>query len=243
MTTRQRNAYPKPKLVIDPDETLALARRSAIRRHHNQRRHNDRISKYFFIPTDRCPHRVLRIAPDTAHIFSMKERTPYLLILELEDLDPPPPPPTRWTQGNAGDNPFESGPGIPSQPQQHAGTSSPATGPATAGAHASASKKTTGDGTSGCIRPGGPRRLGRTQNAKPKPPVRPYETLSLRPNPSRLHSQHIHTPPSPQPARTPRNHSQYNQQQAHRRDALRKQGVQTRDACAEVKKTEEQLKR
>lgn len=121
---------------------------------------NDFIPKNVFIPTDRRPHRVLRIVPDTAHVFSTKERAPYLLVLEVEDLGPPPPPPTLWKHGHAGDNPFASGAGIPFQHQQHAGASSSAAGPAAAGAHASASIVTTGDGNAGGGRPGGPRRLG-----------------------------------------------------------------------------------
>lgn len=52
---------------------------------------NDFIPKNVFIPTERRAHRVLRIVPDSAHVFSTKERVPYLLVLEVEDLGPPPP--------------------------------------------------------------------------------------------------------------------------------------------------------
>lgn len=51
---------------------------------------NDHIPRNVFIPTERRPHRVLRIVPDDAHVFSTKERVPYLLVVEVEDLGPPP---------------------------------------------------------------------------------------------------------------------------------------------------------
>lgn len=51
---------------------------------------NDYIPTNVFIPTERRPHRVLRIVPEDAHVFSTKERVPYLLVVEVEDLTPPP---------------------------------------------------------------------------------------------------------------------------------------------------------
>lgn len=48
------------------------------------------IPKNVFIPTERRPHRILRIVPEDAHVFSTKERVPYLLVLEVEDLSPAP---------------------------------------------------------------------------------------------------------------------------------------------------------
>lgn len=50
---------------------------------------NGFIPQNVFIPTDRRPHRVLRIVPEQAHVFSTKERVPYLLVVEVEDLMPP----------------------------------------------------------------------------------------------------------------------------------------------------------
>lgn len=50
---------------------------------------NDFIPKNVFIPTERRPHRVLRIVPEDVHVFSTKERVPYLLVVEVEDLSPP----------------------------------------------------------------------------------------------------------------------------------------------------------
>lgn len=50
---------------------------------------NDFIPKNVFIPTERRAHRVLRIVPEDAHVFSTKERVPYLLVVEVEDLSPP----------------------------------------------------------------------------------------------------------------------------------------------------------
>lgn len=47
---------------------------------------NDFIPTNVFIPTDRRPHRVLRIVPEDVHVFSTKERVPYLLVVEVEDL-------------------------------------------------------------------------------------------------------------------------------------------------------------
>lgn len=51
---------------------------------------NSHIPKNVFIPTEKRQHRVLRIVPDAAHVFSTKERVPYLMVLEVEDLGPPP---------------------------------------------------------------------------------------------------------------------------------------------------------
>lgn len=50
---------------------------------------NGFIPQNVFIPTYRRPHRVLRIVPEEAHVFSTKERVPYLLVVEVEDLMPP----------------------------------------------------------------------------------------------------------------------------------------------------------
>lgn len=47
---------------------------------------NDFIPTNVFIPTELRPHRVLRIVPEDAHVFSTKERVPYLLVVEVEDL-------------------------------------------------------------------------------------------------------------------------------------------------------------
>lgn len=52
---------------------------------------NDFIPTNVFIPTERRPHRVLRIVPEDAHVFSTKERVPYLLVVEVEDLVPTAP--------------------------------------------------------------------------------------------------------------------------------------------------------
>lgn len=49
---------------------------------------NDFIPTNVFIPTELRPHRVLRIVPEDAHVFSTKERVPYLLVVEVEDLCP-----------------------------------------------------------------------------------------------------------------------------------------------------------
>ena len=51
---------------------------------------NDFIPTNVSIPTERRPHRVLRIVPDDAHVFSTKERAPFLLVVEVEDLAPEP---------------------------------------------------------------------------------------------------------------------------------------------------------
>lgn len=51
---------------------------------------NGYLPQNVFIPTERRPHRVLRIVPEQAHVFSTKERVPYLLVVEVEDLAPPP---------------------------------------------------------------------------------------------------------------------------------------------------------
>lgn len=50
---------------------------------------NDFIPTNVFIPTDRRAHRVLRIVPEDAHVFNTKERTPFLLVVEVEDVVPP----------------------------------------------------------------------------------------------------------------------------------------------------------
>lgn len=50
---------------------------------------NSHIPKNVFIPTDQRPHRILRIVPEAAHVFSTKERVPYLMVLEVEDMGPP----------------------------------------------------------------------------------------------------------------------------------------------------------
>lgn len=50
---------------------------------------NEHIPTNVSIPTERRPHRVLRIVPEDAHVFSTKERVPYLLVVEVEDLSPP----------------------------------------------------------------------------------------------------------------------------------------------------------
>ncbi|CAN8064109.1 unnamed protein product [Agarophyton chilense] len=47
---------------------------------------NDYIPSNVFIPTERRPHRVLRIVPEEAHVFNTKERVPYLLVVEVEDI-------------------------------------------------------------------------------------------------------------------------------------------------------------
>lgn len=49
---------------------------------------NDFIPTNVYIPTERRAHRVLRIVPEDAHVFSTKERVPYLLVVEVEDLVP-----------------------------------------------------------------------------------------------------------------------------------------------------------
>lgn len=51
---------------------------------------NSFIPKNVYIPTEKRQHRVLRIVPEAAHVFSTKERVPYLLVVEVEDLDPSP---------------------------------------------------------------------------------------------------------------------------------------------------------
>jgi len=43
--------------------------------------------RYVFLPTERIPHRVLRILADEAHVFSTKEHAPYLAIVEVQDLE------------------------------------------------------------------------------------------------------------------------------------------------------------
>lgn len=50
---------------------------------------NNFIPANVFIPTERRRHRVLRIVPEQAHVFSTKERVPYLLVVEVEDLVSP----------------------------------------------------------------------------------------------------------------------------------------------------------
>lgn len=72
--------------LFDVDRDL---RRDVLRRELEKL--NDFIPTNVFIPTERRPHRVLRIAPEDAHVFSTKERVPYLLVVEVEDLGPPPP--------------------------------------------------------------------------------------------------------------------------------------------------------
>lgn len=47
---------------------------------------NSFIPANVFIPTDKTRHRVLRIVPEQAHVFNTKERVPYLLVVEVEDL-------------------------------------------------------------------------------------------------------------------------------------------------------------
>eukprot|EP00177_Eucheuma_denticulatum_P003298 GFKZ01005957.1.p1 GENE.GFKZ01005957.1~~GFKZ01005957.1.p1 ORF type:complete len:817 (-),score=111.10 GFKZ01005957.1:563-2668(-) len=61
-------------------------RRDVLRR--ELERLNDFIPSNVVIPTERRPHRVLRIVPEDAHVFSTKERVPYLLVVEVEDLAP-----------------------------------------------------------------------------------------------------------------------------------------------------------
>lgn len=63
-------------------------RRDVLRR--ELERLNDHIPKNVFIPTERRVHRVLRVVPESVHVFSTKERVPYLLVVEVEDLGPPP---------------------------------------------------------------------------------------------------------------------------------------------------------
>jgi Phosphatidylinositol 3- and 4-kinase len=48
---------------------------------------NSFIPKNVYIPTERRKHRILRIVPEAAHVFSTKERVPYLLVLEVEDIE------------------------------------------------------------------------------------------------------------------------------------------------------------
>jgi Phosphatidylinositol 3- and 4-kinase len=48
---------------------------------------NSCIPKNVYVPTERRKHRILRIVPEAAHVFSTKERVPYLLVLEVEDLE------------------------------------------------------------------------------------------------------------------------------------------------------------
>lgn len=61
-------------------------RRDVLRR--ELERLNDFIPTNMFIPTERRAHRVLRIVPEDAHVFSTKERVPYLLVVEVEELAP-----------------------------------------------------------------------------------------------------------------------------------------------------------
>lgn len=61
-------------------------RRDVLRR--ELERLNDFIPTNVFIPTEKRPHRLLRIVPEEAHVFSTKERAPYLLVVEVEDLSP-----------------------------------------------------------------------------------------------------------------------------------------------------------
>lgn len=50
---------------------------------------NSHIPKNVFLPTEKRAHRILRIVPEAAHVFSTKERVPYLMVVEVEDLGPP----------------------------------------------------------------------------------------------------------------------------------------------------------
>jgi len=73
--------------TIGPDE-----RRDVLRRELDKL--NDHIPAGVYIPTDSAPHRVLRVVPDEAHVFSTKERAPYLLVVEVQDAEPPPRSPS-----------------------------------------------------------------------------------------------------------------------------------------------------
>lgn len=73
--------------TIGPDE-----RRDVLRRELDKL--NDHIPAGVYIPTDSAPHRVLRVVPEEAHVFSTKERAPYLLVVEVQDAEPPPRPPS-----------------------------------------------------------------------------------------------------------------------------------------------------
>lgn len=93
-------------------------RRDVLRRELEKLNHH--IPKNVFIPTDRRPHRILRIVPEAAHVFNTKERVPYLLVFEVEDLAPPPPgvsPVVRTRHhhdidGGGGGGPSSSGGGL-----------------------------------------------------------------------------------------------------------------------------------
>lgn len=74
--------------LFDVERSL---RRDVLRR--ELERLNDFIPTNVFIPTERRAHRVLRIVPEDAHVFSTKERVPYLLVVEVEDLAPSVPEP------------------------------------------------------------------------------------------------------------------------------------------------------
>lgn len=50
---------------------------------------NSYIPQNVYIPTEKRHHRILRTVPEAAHVFSTKERVPYLLVVEVEDLGPP----------------------------------------------------------------------------------------------------------------------------------------------------------
>ena len=47
---------------------------------------NERIPENVFLPTVVKPHRVLRVIPEEAHVFNTRERAPYLLLVEIEEV-------------------------------------------------------------------------------------------------------------------------------------------------------------
>lgn len=67
---------------------------------------NDFIPTNVSIPTERKPHRVLRIVPEDAHVFSTKERAPFLLVVEVEDAGPDPLPPVRTSDDHSKTGPL-----------------------------------------------------------------------------------------------------------------------------------------
>eukprot|EP00178_Gracilaria_changii_P016599 TRINITY_DN47842_c0_g1_i1.p1 TRINITY_DN47842_c0_g1~~TRINITY_DN47842_c0_g1_i1.p1 ORF type:complete len:842 (-),score=153.97 TRINITY_DN47842_c0_g1_i1:826-3180(-) len=82
---------------------------------------NDFIPSNVFIPTERRPHRVLRIVPEEAHVFSTKERVPYLLVVEVEDLLAPAPEKEHAFDEHRGSSPLRRIGSLSSAPgRQHA---------------------------------------------------------------------------------------------------------------------------
>ncbi|KAI0558750.1 1-phosphatidylinositol 4-kinase [Gracilaria domingensis] len=82
---------------------------------------NDFIPNNVFIPTERRPHRVLRIVPEEAHVFNTKERVPYLLVVEVEDLSVHAPEKEHPSDDHRGSSPLRRIGSLSSPPgRQHA---------------------------------------------------------------------------------------------------------------------------